>query len=387
MADVVSLEFLLKKVAEWKASDLFITIGVPPSVKINGKIHAIGDTRLTQETVGIFLDQLMSPEQKEEYLKTQESAFAYQMPGVGRFRVSAFMQRSQKGCVLRRIETQIPSCDDLKLSPVLKDLSLLKKGLILIVGATGCGKSSTMAAMLGHRNQRACGHVLTIEDPVEFLHQHNKCIFTQREVGIDTESYSSALKSALRQAPDVVVIGEIRDTETMQYALNFADTGHLCVSTLHATNAVQALERIAHFYPQDVRDQIWMSLSLNLRAIVGQQLVMHKNGKQRVLVQEVLINTPTIQDAIRRGEPHLLKDFLGRKNEYGMKSFDMSLYELFTKGQINYDEAIAHAESTNNLRLMIKLDKDVEQPSEQQSSSVSPKSQLGILGDGDNFSL
>lgn len=380
METPLSLKFLLEKMSEWKASDLFITIGVPPSVKINGKIQAIGDKRLTPDDLNHLLDHLLTKKQQEEFNQTNEATFAYQLPGVGRFRASVFMQRSQKGCVLRRIETKIPTFESLKASPTLKSLSALKKGLILLVGATGTGKSSMMAAMIGYRNEHSCGHILTIEDPVEFLHNHNRCIVTQREIGIDTGSYHVALRSALRQAPNVICIGEIRDTETMRYALTFADTGHLCISTLHATNAPQALERISNFFPSETRDQIWMNLSLNLRAIVAQQLVNSKDGKNYRLAQEILINTATIQDIIRRGEPHLLKEYMSKKNDYGMQTFDQSLFELYHHGEISYEEAITHAESPNDLRLLIKLNNNPGYFSGSSNSQKGFGKNLGLLG-------
>lgn len=354
----MQLKPILQKMVEVKASDLFITPGVPPCLKVHGKLHALSKDKMLPDAVDNILDSIMSPDQKLEFENTNECCFAHQEAALGRFRVSVFVQRSQRGCVIRRIETDIPSFDNLDYPNVIQNLALSKRGLILIVGATGTGKSTTMAAMLGLRNKKTTGHIITIEDPVEFLHQHGSCIVTQREVGIDTESFDVALRSAMRQAPDVIQIGEIRDLVTMEHAITFADTGHLCLATLHATNANQALERISNFFPSDVREQVWMDLSLNLRAVIAQQLIPTKCGKNRVVAMEVLVNTPVIADLIRKGKIHLIKEFMGKKNDYGMQTFDLSLFRLYSQGKITAEDALNHADSANNVRLMIKLHKE-----------------------------
>jgi twitching motility protein PilU len=274
---------------------------------------------------------------------------------VGRFRVSAFYQRNCVGMVLRRIETHIPSVDDLKLPPIIKTLAMTKRGLIIFVGGTGTGKSTSLAAMIGYRNQNSTGHIITIEDPIEFVHQHGGCIVTQREVGVDTESFEMALKNTLRQAPDVILIGEIRTRETMDYAVAFAETGHLCLATLHANNANQALDRIINFFPEDRRDQLLMDLSLNLKALLAQQLIPTPDGKGRRCAVEVLINTPLASDLIRKGEIHQIKELMKKSGQQGMKTFDQALYELYKAGEITYDDALHHADSANEVRLMVKL--------------------------------
>lgn len=298
---------------------------------------------------------LMTPAQREEFTHTNECNFAINSSNGGRFRVSAFVQRDSVGMVMRRIETKIPTIDELEVPPILKELAMSKRGLIIFVGATGTGKSTSLAAMVGHRNKNSSGHIITVEDPIEFVHQHAGCIVTQREVGIDTESYEVALKNTLRQAPDVILIGEIRTRETMEHAVAFAETGHLCLSTLHANNANQALDRIINFFPEERRDQVFMDLSLNLRAIIAQQLVRTPDGRGRKPVIEVLINTPLAADLIRKGEVHKLKELMKRSNEQGMITFDQALYNMYTKGEISYDDAILHADSANEVRLMIKL--------------------------------
>jgi twitching motility protein PilU len=345
----------LHKMVENKASDLFLTVGIPPSLKIHDKIYTISPNPCSAQETIQAVTSLMNESQQNEFTRTNECNFAFESEDGGRFRVSAFIQRNHAGCVIRHIQSHIPSVDELKLPAVIKDLAMLKKGLIIVVGATGMGKSTTLAAMLGYRNNMSSGHILTIEDPIEYLHTHRQCIVTQREVGVDTASFEIALKNAMRQAPDVIQIGEIRDAATMKFAVSFAETGHLCLATLHANNTYQALERIGHFYPENSREQLWMDLSLNLRAIMAQQLVPHINGKSRVAAMEVLISTPVIADAIRKGEIHTIREYMMRKNEQGMQSFDQSLFHLFTTGQISHEDALAYADSANNLRLMIKL--------------------------------
>jgi twitching motility protein PilU len=346
---------LLNLMVKKKASDLFVTAGVPPSIKVNGRIMPVAKTPVTEEQSRELVVGLMSPAQREEFTQTNECNFAVSAKGVGRFRVSAFVQRDAVGMVLRRIETKIPDVDALLLPSIVKDLALANRGLVIFAGATGTGKSTSLAALVGYRNRNSSGHIITIEDPVEFIHNHEGCIITQREVGIDTESYEVALKNTLRQAPNVIVIGEIRTRETMEHAIAFAETGHLCISTLHANNANQVLDRIINFFPEDRRDQIFMDLSLNLRAIVAQQLIRRPDGKSLRPVVEVLVNTPLAADLIRKGAVHKLKELMKRSTEQGMMTFDQALFKLYTQGEISYEDAILHADSANEVRLMIKL--------------------------------
>ncbi len=351
----MEFEALLKLVSEKKASDLFVTVGMPPCIKVNGRITPVSKERISEEQARALVAGIMSPAQREEFAQTNECNFAISAPQVGRFRVSAFVQRSAVGMVLRRIESEIPRIDELLLPPIVKDLAMTKRGLVIFVGATGTGKSTSLAAMVGYRNRNSSGHIITIEDPIEFAHNHAGCIVTQREVGIDTESYEVALKNTLRQAPDVILIGEIRSRETMDHAIAFAETGHLCLSTLHANNANQALDRIINFFPEDRRDQLFMDLSLNLRAIIAQQLVRRPDGRSRRPVVEVLINTPLAADLIRKGEVYTIKELMKRSTEQGMITFDQALYNLYREGEIGYEDAILHADSANEVRLMIKL--------------------------------
>ncbi|NLJ13485.1 MAG: PilT/PilU family type 4a pilus ATPase [Gammaproteobacteria bacterium] len=355
----MEFEKLLRLMVEKGGSDLFITTGVAPSMKINGRIMPVTKSPLSPEMAREMVLGAMNEQQRRDFAKHFECNFAISARGIGRFRVSAFYQRNLVGMVLRRIETNIPSLDDLKLPDVLKQLAMTKRGLVLFVGATGTGKSTSLAAMVGHRNKNSSGHIISIEDPIEFLHQHQNCIVTQREVGIDTESFEVALKNTLRQAPDVILIGEVRTRETMDYAVTFAETGHLCLATLHANNANQALDRIINFFPSDRQQQVWMDLSLNLRAIVAQQLVPTPDGKGRRAVIEVLINTPLAADLIRKGAVHELKPLMKRSTELGMQTFDQALYALYSQGEITYEDALAHADSANDLRLMIKLGSEV----------------------------
>ena len=345
----------LATMVEKKASDLFITAMFPPSAKIDGELRPLTETKLTPAQSLEFVESLMSDVQKKEFKESRECNFAYAVSGLGRFRVSAFWQRDSAGCVMRRIETTIPEVDDLKLPPILKDLVMSKRGLIIMVGGTGTGKSTSLAALIGYRNQHARGHILTIEDPVEFVHNHRQSIVTQREVGIDTESFDAALKSSLRQAPDVILIGEIRTQETMEFALSFAETGHLCMATLHANNANQALDRIMHLVPESKHNQLLFDLSLNLRGIVAQQLIAKSDGTGRRAAIEVLINTPRISSLIAKNELHMLKETMAKSNEQGMQTFDQALLGLYTAGEISYADALHHADSPNDLRLMIKL--------------------------------
>ena len=346
---------ILNLMAQKKASDLFVTAGMPPCIKVNGRIMPVAKGKFTDEQSRELVVSIMSPAQREEFSQTNECNFAVSSKGAGRFRVSAFVQRDAVGMVLRRIETRIPEIEDLLLPPILKDLAMAKRGMVIFVGATGTGKSTSLASLVGYRNRNSSGHIITIEDPIEFIHNHDGCIVTQREVGIDTESYEVALKNTLRQAPDVILIGEIRTRETIEHALAFAETGHLVLTTLHANNANQALDRIINFFPEDRRDQVFMDLSLNLRAIVAQQLVRRPDGKSRRPVVETLINTPLATDLIRKGEVHKLKELMKRSTEQGMMTFDQALYNLYSEGEITYDDAILHADSANEVRLMIKL--------------------------------
>jgi len=353
--DKVDFNAILNLMAQKKASDLFITAGMPPCIKVNGRIMPVAKTKFSDDQSRELVMSIMSPAQREEFTQTNECNFAVSSKGAGRFRVSAFVQRDAVGMVLRRIETRIPEIQDLLLPPILKELALAKRGIVFFVGATGTGKSTSLASLVGYRNRNSSGHVVTIEDPIEFIHNHDGCIITQREVGIDTESYEVALRNTLRQAPDVILIGEIRTRETMEHAIAFAETGHLVLSTLHANNANQALDRIINFFPEDRRDQVFMDLSLNLRAIIAQQLIRRPDGKSRRPVVEILVNTPLASDLIRKGEVHKLKELMKRSTEQGMVTFDQALYQLYTHGEITYEDAILYADSANEVRLMIKL--------------------------------
>jgi twitching motility protein PilU len=353
---------LLKLMDQKKASDLFITAGLPPSIKLDGRLTPVTPTSLTPQDTAEIVTGMMTPAQRDEFEATHECNFAISESGVGRFRASAFYQRGQIGVVLRRIESYIPSIEELKLPPILKNLSMTKRGLIIFIGATGTGKSTSLASMIGYRNKNGSGHIITIEDPIEFVHNHQNCIITQREVGIDTESYEVALKNTLRQAPDVILLGEIRDRETMNYAIAFAETGHLCLATLHANNANGAMDRIINFFPEDRRPQLFMDLSLNLKAFIAQQLIPRADGKGRRVCVEILLGTPLVHDLIRKGEVHKLKDLMKQSRQQGMITFDQALFELFKAGEITYDDALHYADSANEVRLMIKLDKgDVDQ--------------------------
>ena len=347
---------LLNLMIQQSASDLFVTADVEPSMKINGQIVPVAKAKLSGEIVGQLLHSIMSDKQRKEFEDTRECNFAIMnREKTARFRVSAFQQRDMPGMVLRRIETVIPTMDELKLPAILKDLAMEKRGIIIFVGATGTGKSTSLASIIGYRNQNSKGHIITIEDPIEFVHEHAGCIITQREVGIDTDSFEVALKNTLRQAPDVILIGEIRSRETMDYAIAFAETGHLVFATLHANNANQAIDRIIHFFEADRHNQLFMDLSLNLKAIVAQQLIPTIDGNSRRAAIEILINSPLVADLIRKGDVHEIKDLMKRSRELGMQTFDQALYDLYKAKQISYKDALKHADSPNDLRLQIKL--------------------------------
>ena len=356
---------LLRLMLGKKASDLFLTVGFPPAIKVDGKVTPVSNQTLTPQHTQEFARALMNDRQAQEFEATKECNFAINPPGVGRFRVNAFVQQARVGLVLRTITTTIPKFEELNLPPVLKDIAMSKRGIVVFVGGTGCGKSTSLAAMVGFRNENSYGHIVTIEDPVEFVHEHKNCIITQREVGVDTENWFSALKNTLRQAPDVILIGEIRDRETMEYAIAFAETGHLAMSTLHANSANQALDRIINFFSEERRQQLLMDLSLNLRAFVSQRLIPKKEGKGRIAAVEIMLNSPLISDLIFKGEVQEIKEVMSRSRELGMQTFDQSLFDLYEAGQISYEDALRNADSVNDLRLKIKLhgteakDKDV----------------------------
>ena len=356
---------LLRMLVQKGGSDLFITVGAAPSMKIDGKMSPMSNQPLSPQHTQTLVRSIMNDRQLGEFEASQEVNFAISLPGVSRFRVNAFTQRGSMGMVLRVIQSDIPSFDDLTLPPVLQDIAMTKRGLVIFVGATGSGKSTSLAAMLGYRNENSYGHIITIEDPIEFVHQHKNCIVTQREVGVDTESYEIALKNTLRQAPDVILIGEIRDRETMDYAIAFAETGHLCLSTLHANSTNQALDRIINFFPEERRPQLLMDLSLNLKSVISQRLIPLKGGEGRVPAVEVMLNTPLMADLIFKGNVHEMKELMAKSNEYGMQTFDQALFFLYEEGYITYEDALRNADSINDLRLRIKLqgkeakDKDI----------------------------
>jgi len=358
----MELQDYLKLMVQHEGSDLYLTTGAPPSVKIHGVMRRLENDTIPPDRVKQIATTIMDEDQRQQFEKVPEMNLAISARGIGRFRVNIFKQRGQVAMVIRHIKTDIPTAEELTLPPILKKLIMQKRGLVLLVGGTGSGKSTTTAALIDHRNQNAADHIITIEDPIEFIHNHKKSIVNQREVGIDTDSYEEALKNTLRQAPDVILIGEIRDRETMEHAIAFAETGHLCVSTLHANNANQAFDRIVNFFPEDRRDQLLMDLSLNTRGIVSQRLIQSVDNK-RALAVEVLFSTPLIADLILKGRFHEIKEVMEKSANLGMQTFDMALYNLFKEGRITYEEALKNADSANNLRLKINLAQ--QQPGEE----------------------
>ena len=346
---------LLRMMLAKNASDLFITNGFPPALKVDGKVTPVTNQTLTNQQCKEIARSIMNDKQAAEFDATKECNFAIGLPNVARFRVNAFIQRGSVGLVFRTITTKIPKFEELGLPDVLKEIAMTKRGLVIFVGATGSGKSTSLAAMVGYRNENSYGHIITIEDPIEFVHDHRNCIVTQREVGVDTENWFAALKNTLRQAPDVILIGEIRDRETMDYAIAFAETGHLCLATLHANSTNQALDRIINFFPEERRAQLLMDLSLNLKAMVSQRLIPRRDGPGRVAAIEIMLNTPLISDLIFKGDVHELKEIMRKSRELGMQTFDQHLFDLYDGGQIGYEDALRNADSVNELRLMIKL--------------------------------
>jgi twitching motility protein PilU len=362
---------LLRKMVEKDGSDLFITTGFPPAIKIDGQVHKATDTPLTAEQSAMMVRSIMNDKQIREFDATKECNFAISPQGIGRFRVSAFIQQGMIGAVLRTITTEIPTLGELDLPPILKDVVMNKRGLVIIVGGTGSGKSTTLAAMIGHRNENSKGHIISIEDPVEYVHPHKGCVITQREVGVDTESWHAALKNTLRQAPDVILIGEIRDKATMEYGIQFAETGHLCLATLHANSANQALDRIINFFPDERRQQLLMDLSLNTKAFISQRLIPRESGVGRIAAMEIMLNTPLIADLIFKGEVAQIKEIMAKSTRLGMQTFDQALFALYEDGVISYEEAMRNADSKNELRLRVKLDsKRDASAAEQQAESL-----------------
>lgn len=355
---------LLRKMVDQNASDLFITAEFPPAIKVDGAIKPAAERPLTPAESSLIVRSIMNDKQSKEFDATKEANFAIAPQGIGRFRVSAFVSQGHVGAVIRTIITKIPTFDDLDLPPQLKDVAMTSRGLCLVVGGTGSGKSTTLATMIGHRNQNSKGHIITIEDPVEFVHQHSGCVVTHREVGVDTESWHNALKNTLRQAPDVIMIGEVRDRETMEYGIQFAETGHLCLATLHANSSNQALDRIINFFPEERRQQLLMDLSLNLTSVISQRLVPRENGIGRVAAMEIMLASPLISDLIFRGEVATIKEVMAKSTRLGMQTFDQALYQLYEDGAISYEEAMRNADSKNELRLKIKLQSHREQTGE-----------------------
>ena len=359
---------LLKKMVEKEGSDLFLTCGFPPAIKVDGSIHKATDTPLTADQAAMMVRSIMNDKQIKEFDATKECNFAIAPQGIGRFRVSAFIQQGMVGAVLRTITTEIPTLEGMDLPPILKDVVMNKRGLVIVVGGTGSGKSTTLAAMIGHRNENSKGHIVSIEDPVEFVHPHKGCVITQREVGVDTETWHAALKNTLRQAPDVILIGEIRDRETMQYGIQFSETGHLCLATLHANSANQALDRIINFFPEERRSQLLMDLSLNTKAFVSQRLIPRESGVGRIAAMEIMLNSPFIADLIFKGEVGQIKEIMAKSTRLGMQTFDQSLFTLYEEGTISYEEAMRNADSKNELRLRIKLESKRESSNDDRQS-------------------
>jgi twitching motility protein PilU len=346
---------LLRMLVQKDGSDLFITVGASPSMKIDGKMTPLSNQALSPSHTQTLVRAIMNDKQLGEFEQQQEVNFAISLPGVSRFRVNAFTQRGSMGMVLRVIQSDIPVFADLRLPDILKDIAMTKRGLVIFVGSTGSGKSTSLASMVGYRNKNSFGHIITIEDPIEFVHQHQNCIVTQREIGVDTDNYEIALKNTLRQAPDVILIGEVRDKETMDYAIAFAETGHLCLTTLHANSTNQALDRIINFFPEERCSQLLMDLSLNLKSVVSQRLVPLRGNEGRVPAVEILLNTPLMADLIFKGKVHEIKELMSKSNEFGMKTFDQALFDLYEDGLVTYEDALRNADSVNDLRLRIKL--------------------------------
>jgi twitching motility protein PilU len=346
---------LLRLMVSKKASDLFITAGFPPAIKLDGRVTPVSQQPLSGQHTAELVRSVMNDRQAAEFESTKECQFAISPGGIGRFRVSALVQQGAIGMVLRTINSKIPTFEELGLPATLKDVAMTKRGLVIMVGATGSGKSTSLAAMVGHRNENSYGHIITIEDPIEYVHPHRNCIITQREIGVDTDSWENALKNTLRQAPDVIMMGEIRDRETMNYGIAFAETGHLCMATLHANSANQALDRIINFFPEDRRPQLLMDLSLNLRGMISQRLIPRKEGKGRVAAVEIMLNSPLIADLIFKGDVHEIKEIMKRSRELGMQTFDQHLFDMYDNGIITYEDALRNADSVNDLRLAIKL--------------------------------
>lgn len=346
---------LLKLMVDKKGSDLFLTVDFPPAIKMDGKVMPVSKTKLTAENTKALSYAIMNDRQLKEYEATKECNFAISPAGIGRFRVNAFIQQSHNGMVLRAIETTVPTLENLGLPDVLKEICMSKRGLVILVGGTGSGKSTSLAAMLNHRNENSFGHIITIEDPIEFIHAHRNCVVTQREIGVDTDDWGIALKNTLRQAPDVILLGEIRDRATMEFGLSFAETGHLAMATLHANSANQALDRIINFFPEERHQQLFMDLSLNMKAIISQRLLKKIDGRGRAAAIEIMLNSPLISDLILKGEIHTIKEIMGKSNELGMKTFDQALFDLYEADLISYEDALRNADSMNELRLQIKL--------------------------------
>jgi twitching motility protein PilU len=364
------MQDLLRRMVDRKGSDLFITAGFPPAIKIDGEVRPQTDKSLAPEQSAVLVRSIMNDRQTREFDATKEANFAIAPPGIGRFRVSAFVQQGQTGCVIRQINSTIPTIEELELPPILKDIVMSKRGIVIVVGATGSGKSTTLAAMVGYRNEKTRGHIVTIEDPVEYVHAHRGCVVTHREVGVDTDSWHTALKNTLRQAPDVIMIGEVRDRETMEYAIQFAETGHLVLATLHANSTNQALDRVINFFPEEKREQLLMDLSLNIRSMVSQRLVPREKSEGRIAAVEILIGTPLVSDLIFRGEVAKIKEVMARSNRLGMKTFDQALFDLFEAGVISYEEGLRNADSKNELRLRIKLESKREDRLQAEQSST-----------------
>ncbi|MEX0734183.1 MAG: PilT/PilU family type 4a pilus ATPase [Steroidobacteraceae bacterium] len=364
------MQDLLRRMVDRRGSDLFITSGFPPAIKIDGEVRPQTDKVLAPEQSAVLVRSIMNDRQTREFDASKEANFAIAPPGIGRFRVSAFIQQGYTGCVIRQINSTIPTIEELELPPILKDIVMSKRGLVIVVGATGSGKSTTLAAMVGYRNEKTRGHIVTIEDPVEYVHQHRGCVVTHREVGVDTESWHTALKNTLRQAPDVIMIGEIRDRETMEFGIQFAETGHLVLATLHANSSNQALDRIINFFPEEKREQLLMDLSLNIRSMVSQRLIPREKAEGRIAAMEILIGTPLVSDLIFRGEVSKIKEVMARSNRLGMKTFDQALYDLYESGVISYEEGLRNADSKNELRLRIKLESKREDRLQAEASST-----------------